>query len=194
MSVTGTLKKGADAVVDKIAASSRHGIIARLELLREQHETAVREREKAISEAQAVVDRLMEPHRRLERLKEEAAVAASAEARELACVESELRAAAPRGLSRYLALLDRLFDAIRAERPPSPEHITDAITGTVVSTTNLVAIQRHLALGGLLLGQRGEIHDHVWKLPTDALTARLAELRAELAAGCEGTCLESLLE
>jgi hypothetical protein len=156
-----------------------------------RHAAAAAEDAAAIAAQQAIVDKIDEPRRELERLQTAAASARNREDHERARMEGELRANPGRDVERFKARHARIYERVRNPKPgdrPQAETEVNSLTGAS-RTTNLDAIERWLALGNVLARQTREI-DNLWALDDESQRARLAELRAELSAALIGTALE----
>jgi hypothetical protein len=181
----------ATRIADKIkdVLQPRDHIVAELRTLAAQHAAAGAQRQRALADAEAAAAKLRDVLDAPARLRAAAYAAGFSEARALAEAERQLRENPSRELVRFEALLDRILARLRAGAPPSPVEEHNAVLSTV-KVTNIEAIARHLALGGLISRFRVECRDNLWKLDSAALSARLKVLRQELQAACEGTALE----
>ena len=160
--------------------SPRDRTIEHLAKVRSQHAAGSGELQKLIGEAEREVDRLEEPKRRLERLRQEAFNAGLKLDREVAPLENELRD--PAGWPRALRVLARDVERFREAWAPlvqAHEEI-NRITGEV-RVTNLKDLERRQEAVALGVRMSLEFRDTLWKLDRAALHARIEEIRGELA-------------
>jgi len=161
------------------AFSPRGALVQRLAEVKARHEATGVARSKAIAAAQAEVDRLDEPRRRLERLRAEEYASGLAADREILEVENQLRGFSnwPKALRVFARDLERFIEAWSQPLEVREEHnrVTDQTT-----ITNLKELDQRLEAIALMVRVRLELRDALWKLPPTALNARLAELRLEL--------------
>src|SRR5207249_5616921 len=99
-------------------------------------------RAKAIATAQAEVDQLEEPRRRLERLQHEAFNAGVREDQAVAALESQLRDRWPRELQRFADMVERCYASLR--QGVHAQLVTNAVTGAT-TIFNQAELDRHRA-------------------------------------------------
>jgi hypothetical protein len=180
-----TLTNLAQTAVDVVRAalSPRDTIAAQLAELRARHATEGAEEKRALDAAQAEVDALDEPRRRLERLKQTAFAAGLRREREVAALERRLREDQPRALLAFEHRLDRLFGVLRERLVVEEE--TNNLTG-VTRVANLDAIERRRTMAALVARHRLALAHELWRLPSEALHERLTALHAELETAAAG--------
>lgn len=169
--------------------TGRDALVQRLADLAAQHAAAGLARARAIEAAEAERAKITEILDRPARLRAEVASLGATEQAEEANLENELRASPSRELAKFAALVDRLYQRLRAMNPPQAlEHYNQITEERRV--INLAAIETHLALGPTLVQIRGEVHRDLWRLDSVALQERLTVLRHALDTALEGTALE----
>lgn len=160
--------------------SPRGDLVERLRTLRAKHDAEGAARAKAIAAAQAEVDKLDEPRRRLEQLRADALGAGLAADREIGALENELRNPEgwPRELKRLALDLERFHFAWNEPIRPLEEH--NRVTG---GSTLLNSKDFELQRGAIEVWMRAtiELRDRLWGLPPAALHTRIGEIRHELA-------------
>ena len=157
--------------------------------LRAKHAKAGAARRAEIARAQADVDALEEPRRRLARLQAEAMGAGTREQNEVAALENQLRESAPRELERFTALHQRIVERYRNMDGPFADVEVNRFSDES-RVTNLEQLERWQAVGPLLVRISVERRDVLWLLGSGDLRARLTALRSELEAALAGTSLE----
>lgn len=179
-------------VIDKVkgALSGHDTLVARLEHLRKTQEVEGAARAAEITKAQAEVDKLEEPRRRLERLQAEDFAAGYKADAERAALENELRGAPPRELARFALLVERVYSRLRASDPPMMQEEVHRITNER-RVVNVEEIERWRALAPLLVRLQIAICDELYKLPSTVLRERIAGLRREFEQAVAGTAFEN---
>ena len=186
------LKATLERTIDRVRAvfSERDALLKELQALEARNAAAAAERARALEQAQRDADAALEPVRRLERLRSESFALGVREERERASVINKLQEEGSRELQRFAVLLERLTERARRQPPPTPIESINSITGAV-TVMNLDAIQKWLQVGPALARARIAVRDELWKLADVALSARIAQLRAELTEALAGTALEN---
>lgn len=180
------------AIITKIKdlLTGRDALVRKLVDLEAQHAAAGLARARAIEAAEAECAKITEILDLPDRLRAEAVALGATEQAKLAGLENELRASPGPELKRFVALVDRVFQTLRAMNPPQAIEQYNAITDER-RTTNLDEIEKHNAIGPVLRTIRVEIHRDLWRRDSAALQERLAVLRHELDTALEGTALEN---
>jgi len=162
------------------AFSLHAGLIEKLRALKAKHAAEGAVRTKAIAAAQAEVDRLDEPRRRLERLRAEEFGAGLAADRDIGVIENELRD--PTGWPRALRLLARDVARFREmlDQPVEIREEHNRVTGAR-RIVNLKDLEQRQAAAALWVRVNTELRDTLWRLDPSALRARIGEIRQELA-------------
>jgi hypothetical protein len=137
----------------KDALTGRDVYVARLEALEQEHAAAGAERQRAIAAAQAEVDRIEAPRRRLERLQAEDLAASGRESRDRDHAIHQVREHPSPELTKFSARLARVYERARLTDPPSMKEEFNRLTDER-RVTNLPEIEAPRPRPGVVADKR----------------------------------------